>query len=99
MKSDLLKQRRYIECACFDHRDLFIFDFDDDEFWPGVWVYYTSNRYTTFWERLKEATKFVFLKESFQHGNSVWFNWENINQLDELASELKNFYKNKETKK
>jgi len=94
MKSSVIENRFFIECACGDPQHLLVFDWyrddeDDEENFSDLSVYFVSNWNNSFWKRVKMAFKFIFIKEHFLWSDAVIIDERNIYQLETFIKTYK----------
>lgn len=93
MRSNLMKnkklgiERHFIECDCINSEHLLIFDFCKE--WNEIDVYFTDSWRDTFWNRVKNAFKYVFTKDRYYLCNTVAITKDNIKDLEEVIKEMK----------
>lgn len=89
MKSELSKDRRYIECSCYDPEHLFMIESDKSD--KTVFLFFTGNWHAPFWRRLKYGLGFIFRSKKFKYkefGDTMIIDKKNRAQLKEALEEL-----------
>ena len=89
MKSEIIRDRYLIECACGDPEQLLVFDFFEYESDRTIEVYIMANWHLSVWQRIKNALKYIWKKESFIYADAIMINSKNIQQLEEWVKFIK----------
>ena len=92
MKSEVVKDRFYIECSCSDPNHLLVFDFWDfgkECNFTEMTAQFTSPYYNSFWKRLRYVFKYLFNKNRYlSTSDDIIFNRKNLQQLKDVVTRM-----------
>jgi len=85
MKSDMTKNRFYLECDCEMPNHLMVFELYEDEEHSEISVYFASDWRQSFFKRLRMCFDLLFKKQPFMWTDAVMVNSKNIHQLKDIV--------------
>ena len=94
MKSNIIENRYYIECACKHPDHLLVFDvyqpFSDEDRYCMIDVSFTSKYHDKLWPRIKTAIRYIFGSEKFlKTSDCILLNAKNIGSLETAIKNIK----------
>lgn len=104
MKSDIMENRYFLECSCYSHDHMLIFDLDvfgdrkdpSDYYYAFISVYPSSSYKAPLLTRIKWAWRYIRYKNPIVWADSVIFDDRNIEQLENMVGVIKDFKKQHE---
>jgi hypothetical protein len=84
---DRFGERHLIECNCLSAAHLLIFDFYEDDF-GEIDVYFTDDWRAPFWQRVKNAFRYVFKRDPYYNSNTIGVGKDNVADLEGVIAKL-----------
>ena len=88
------KRIHIVECNCLNPHHILVFGYDADYNYIGV--YFASNYNASFFRRVLNALMYVFKKRMYGVSDEVLVTGNNLADLEEVITEMKNWYGKKE---